>query len=312
MATNTVTGLSGDRYLFNNPIWVDITNIGPSAKWLNFSIKRADDPSINVLGRFAIFNGAVAFDISEYIKGMAFYPHYPDGVILTGQDIETNYHELIIKFDGISATGQLTSTSTLTKTFIRGGLEAQTTNNSLGPTSILKESVKVPRWNGYEFRIYKMENNKIIMEDNYPAADTDNIPLVGCNPLYFRFANMIGGYSNWLFENWEVIKSTEKTKVIRRREKDISTGHKSSYKLTVEGRVDRRYFKLMRALVQSPEVAVYGLSAKMDDVSGFVKASSWEQVWNRSNSSPIDSLQKLENVKFEFDYLLKLKTETIW
>ena len=156
-------------------------------------------------------------------------------------------------------------------------------------------------------------NNQITSTTIVDPTIVDQRPLQGCNQLYFRFLNMLGGYSYWLFENWNVVKSTSKTQVIQRRGNDISTGQKSNYVLNVESRVDRRYFKLIRALIQSPEIYVLNLSDKIDAVSGFtLSANKWEQVWNRGNSTSIDSIQLLNEVKLNFDYISTMKSETIW
>jgi len=307
-----INGLSSDRYLFNNPIWVDVSNVGASAKYLNVMVTRNDNNK-SVASRMYIYNSTIAFDVSEHVKGLCDYPHFPEGVLLDGQEINTNYYEFTILFQSYSGTGNLVAAATKVKTFIRGGIETQETNISIPDNTILKESVKVPIWNGYDFKIFRVVNNKIVAEDTLPTTQLENMPLVGCNPLYFRFMNMLGGYSYWLFENWEVTKKSEKTQIINRREQDISTGHKTTYNLSVESRVDRRFFKLIRALIQSPDVHVLGLSAKIDLISELQHPTEkWEQVWNRANTFPINAMQKLQNVKLNFDYKLKLNTQTTW
>lgn len=308
-----LVGLSSDRYLFNNPIWITATNLGLGAASLTCTIERTDVSGIAVTSRFFIYDDSVDFDISEYIKGMCDYPAYPDGVILSGDSIETNYYNFNIILSAVNSQGQSTASLNLNKTFIRGGLENQQNNVTLPNGTILKESVKIPVWNGYEARIYKLENNAIIMTTAIPTASIENMVIKSCNPLYFRFVNMLGGYSYWLFENWDFVKKSEATKVIDRRGQDISTGNKSSYSLNVSGRVDRRYFKVMRAMIQSPEIAVLNLSNKVNEVSGFgFVAENWEQVWSNGNTSSINALQKVNQVKLKFDYISTMQTQTIW
>tara|TARA_R110001606_G_scaffold253995_7_gene401858 strand:+ start:451 stop:1395 length:945 start_codon:yes stop_codon:yes gene_type:complete len=308
-----LTGLTADRYLFNNPIWIAATNLGLGASSLQCTISRTDVSGVFVTSRFFIFSDTVEFDISEYIKGMCDYPNYPTGIVLNNQDIETNYYPFTITLNAVNPQGQLTSSLNLQKTFIRGGLENQQTNVALPNGTILKESVKIPVWNGYEKRIYKIENNTIIMTTDIPNGSIENMVIKSCNPLYFRFVNMLGGYSYWLFENWDFLKKTDKTQVIDRRDVDISTGNKSSYSLNVSGRVDRRYFKVMRALIQSPEIQVLNLSNKVNEVSGFVAVNeNWEQVWSAGNQSSINALQKVNQIKLKFDYVSTMQTQTIW
>jgi hypothetical protein len=308
-----LVGLTSDRYLFNNEIWIDASNLGLGAVSLQCTISRTDVVAISITSRFFIYSDTVSFDISEYIKGMCDYPYYPTGVLIDGQDIETNYYPFSIVFSAVNSTGQTTGSLNINKTFIRGGLENQETNIAIPEGTILKESVKIPVWNGYENRIYKIENNKIIMTTNIPQGSVENMVIKSCNPLFFRFANMLGGYSYWLFENWEFIKKASDTEIINRRNQDISTGNKTSYSITASGRIDRRYFKLIRALIQSPEIAVLNLSNKVNEVSGFGAASeNWEQVWGSGNSSSINALQKVNQVKLNFDYISTMKTETIW
>ena len=309
----TLTGLNSDRYLFNNPIWLELTNFGLGSTSLQCTISRTDVTGIAVTSRFFIFNNEVTFDISEYIKGMCDYPAFPEGVLLNGQDIETNYYPFNIILNAVNSQGVTTGSLNLNKTFIRGGLENQQTNIALPNGTILKESVKIPVWDGYEQRIYKIENNKIIMSTDIPTGSIENIIIKSCNPLYFRFANMLGGYSYWLFENWDFTKKTDKTQIIERQGQDISTGNKSSYSLSVSSRVDRRYFKVMRALIQSPEIAVLNLSNIVNGVSGFgVINLNWEQVWSDGNNSRINALQKVNQIKLKFDYVSTMQTNTIW
>jgi len=311
----TISGLESDRYLFNNPVWVDITDMGLTSKFLNVKVERTDNNRKILTRMFIVQQGpatVVSIDVSEYVKGMSDYPSLPDG-LLDGNEIATNYHEFNLLFEGFDQDGLLVSTGQVTKTFIRGGLENQKTNQSLPDNTLLKESVLVPMWAGQEFRAFRIVNNKIVILFTLPSTDTELLPTVGCNSIYLRFVNMLGGYSYWLFENWEVRKTTEKTDVIDRRGRDISTGHETSYELTVGSRVDRRHFKIIRALIQSPEVYALGLSDRINAISGFLPVlGDWEQIWNGGNSSSIDELQKLEDVSLRFEYILKNTPETVW
>lgn len=320
-----ITGLTSDRYLINNPIWVDITNIAAGVKYVSVSLSNARQavqvasiPPIPVSLRLYPLNGRLYFDLSEGIKS---FFSLPDFSRETPNDtpIGTNYETIFVRIQSTDGV-RVYDSYTVSKTFIRGGRDGSLSNRFLSLSTILKESTKIPRWGFYPVRKFYMTASRDTRTTYHDIRSTTDIPydeiderrIIGCNPLYFKFLNTKGGYSNWLFEKWEYEKATDAGETIQNRNFNYSLGSETEHEIEVESRIERDYFETLRALVQSPEVYVYELEAKLyrDVVSGgqtfgtggvALSRGGWYRVYPGKNKITFKSSEDVKDIKLKFE-----------
>jgi len=320
--TQTISGLNNDRYMVNNPIWVDIKYIANDVKYVLISIVPILDPGEpqntipTRLRLYPDFNRSLYFDLSECIKAFFKRPNHPES-IANGQSLGTNYIKAQITLTGVKNDGQTQTYLTVARNFIRGGEESYRTNVTAAHGQVLKESTKIPRWPGYPVAKYIIDKALIQYYSIIPASETVQRKVVGCNPVYIRFLNTQGGYSFWLFEQYTINKKSAKPKILTGREGFTSLGHKIDWTLNVESRVDSEYFQTFRALCESPEVHVWGLVAKaFADLQTAGKTAqikyTWDRVINPGNTVNTNSYEAVQDFKLKFDLLMPHNSLLTW
>lgn len=315
-----VQGINADRYMVNNPTWVECSNIDPNT---NYILVTAEPLSIIPLAgvismRLYPRGGSgqeVYFDFSKVVKTFFPLPNHPTTTMTNGQTINTNYQRVTLTLEEYDIDDVQISSQNFIRTFIRAGVEKYKTNVPMAVGQVLNPSLKIPVWNGYPYWKYSIDsNNSIIAENIIPPTEIERRRNPTCTPLYFRFLNNLGGYSFWLFEKWNITKKNDSQEVIERRLENVSLGANSEYSLTVETRVERRHYALMRSLVDSSEVAIYdGAETLLNtpSINTFV-AIQWLKVFGKGNSIKLNNADDVSEVSFNFDVKLTLQTTTIW
>ena len=314
MASFTVSGLNGDNYLINNPIWVDVTGLNDTIRRVHVVVKTLTEQNeipINTIltFKYLVINNEMYFDIAEIIKSLMASPKHLFSFV-NGSLLGSNTLGVSIDIQAVLVTGIVSEMVTYSRTFVRGGEESGDTNVYLGNNTVLKESTLIPRWNGFQVVKYVLENNVIKMYTIIPNIETEQRVVAGCNPLYFRFLNTKGGYSYWLFETWDVRKKADKAEIIERKTAENSLGSEVEYSLTVESTIPRSYYKTMLALCQSPEVYVYGLYR--NTISGSAGSYKFDKIHNGGNTFEINSYEDVKKTRFKFDMLIKQNSLVIW
>ena len=326
-----IGGLHRDNYLVNNPIWVDMKVISTGVAYiiLAFTPQTHDDAApvvTDTAGTLRLYPdsiGELELDLAEIAKGFMSKPQHPRDTI-DAAAIKTNYLRALISIVAKLETGGTATILTTVKNFIRGGREALSTNVTLNPSTTLVESVNIPYWGGpYPFALYKLDSNSII-RSYITSLDRDRIErrrVVGCNPVYLRFLNTLGGYSFWLFETSDLRKKTDKPDTIDGREGPESLGHEATYTLTLETRAERRYFKTLRALAESAEVYAYELTQllidQQDEAVVFgseasLARSGWSRIINPGNSVDTNAFEEVQTFKLKFTVMLPYNPQVVW
>ena len=302
-----VSGLNQNRYLINNPIWVDITDAGQKVV-MSFTSLQAQIGNYPIF-TFYTFNGNVSFDISEIIKGLMPEPNHPQTAI-AGQIIPGNVTTQNITFqsDGDSVT--------LNKAFIRGGNASMGVNLNLPQLAQLKESPKIPVWQGYPSAKYTLNANNVVVFSNILTnSEIDRRKVVTCEPVFLRFLNTRGGYSFWMFEQWEINEKSKPTQHIKRRGNPLDLGMEMGWELSLNSRVEREYNATLSALMKSPEVHIYRIENILNSRGQSISASSfgsWTRIYPSGNSMNWNAHEEINEYDFKFDLLLKEKPTLIW
>lgn len=300
-----VSGLNQNRYLVNNPIWVDITNAGAKVQMQLSGLAIPNDPYPTFT--FYTHNGSVSIDIAEIIKSLFAVPTHPAGLV-NGQVVPGLTFSQTITF---SSGGDSVSFS---KTFLRGGKLTMGTNQTVPANSLLSESPKIPVWDGYNSAKYTLNQfNQVVFNNILTNNEIDRRKVVTCNPVFTRFLNTKGGYSFWLFEEWEITETTKDQERIDRRGTPIDMGQSATWKLNVRSRVPQEYTATMSALLKSLDIYVWGMEGLINSAgAGFALPSyTWMKVYNAGGSMKWNSFEQVNEVSMDFDILFKYKGELL-
>ncbi len=309
-----ISGINQNRYLINNPIWVDITGAG-SKVLLSITSLQAEEQNFPIF-TFYTFNGRAEVDLSEIIKGLMPEPNHPtnpiSGSIITGNVTTQNltFQSFIPFIPGDPNPGS----QTFVKTFIRGGNASMQTNLTLPAGSVLKESPKIPVWQGYPSAKYTLNgNNQVVFSNILTNAEIDRRKVVSCEPVFLRFLNTRGGYSFWMFEEWEMTEKSKETERINRRGNPLDLGMEMGWELSLNTRVEREYNATLAALMKSPEVHLYRAESILNSRGNPYEVKwGWTRIYNTGNSMKWNAYEEMNEYDFKFDLLFKEKPTLIW
>jgi hypothetical protein len=303
-----VTGLNTNRFLAGNPIPVNLSLASGSfetGSFITMNITRLSThggelPVVMPPTILYPSPSGLTIDLSPYIKGLLPYPYVPNS---SYQDPVPNYQNFNITF---SENQTDTSNAFLNKTFIRGfRREESLTAMTLAINEQLNPSDKIPMWIGYPSARFWIDSSSTIkvtevVESQY--SKQMRTPT-NCDPFYLRFLNSLGGYSFWMFNAWDWSTKTTGVGVIERTAatNNRSLGFKEDNTVTVDTRVKREFFPLIRDLIASPVVQVY-------DKFGV----PWKKIELKGQSITESNYEDMIEVSATFDLMLGNKPEVIW
>src|SRR5690606_34253914 len=167
-------------------------------------------------------------------------------------------------------------------------------------------------WQGFQSAKYTLnESNQVVFTNILNNEEIERRKVVTCNPAFLRFLNTKGGYSYWLFEEWEMKKKTTKTERIERVGNPFDLGLKSTHELSLNTRVEERYIATLDALLQSPEVWAYRVSDTFF-TKGNLEKGVWTRIYNNGGDIKWNAFERVNEYSFEFDLLFKQNPELKW
>lgn len=313
-----IEGLNRNYYYVNNPIWVRVFDYVPSITTIRVTVSIANvatQISGNVVTlELADFNGEVFFDASTIAKGFMPFPEFEPNA---AEGAETNnIIQLSFYIETVDLNGNTQGNKVRVKNFIRGGIR-DGYNATATDGMVLKESREIPRWPGFPIRFYKISGNKIVSSLFFDPDFTEQMRTIGCDGAYIAFLNSKGGYSYWLFEKYRLTLETKEAEKVTRMRGFDSLGEDNTYSISVESRVPRKYYGIMRALSQSPEVYIYDLSSKFD--LGFDNTfeqediqENWKKIHSKGNSFDWSGTEEVKKVSFDFEMVFSENTSVVW
>lgn len=327
MALN-ITGIERDRYLINNPIWVEVSSLIEYAEnsprqtlfvevqIIPNTFAVDNNEVINSLRLYPI-NNKIVFDISEAIKSFIPEPEHTKPAV--NGDIIKNSIKVTIKFNQFTSLNdefdpQPVKTGQEQKTFIRGGYEGFAENLSVTQNAILKDTQTIGKWLGYPLYIYQLNsNNQIVLNSFIDPSIVENRRELGCNPIYLRFLNNKGGYSYWLFEKWNYQKNTKSLGFIERRKNSLDLGESVDYIINVETRAEKRFNPLLKALTSSIEVHALNLFQSINQTIDLqADLNLWDRVYSEKNKYKETNFEEVDEFKFSFNTSNNFKPTAIW
>lgn len=303
-----VSGLNSNRFLAGNPIPVTLSLSGASfeqGKFITMNITKltthgGEAPVTLPPIKLYPSPEGITIDLAPYIKGLLPNPYIPGN---SYQNPVPNYQNFNITF---SENQTDSSNAFLNKTFIRGYRREESDSAfTLSVNEQLNPADKIPVWTGYPSARFWIDASSTIQSTEVvePEYSKQMRLPTNCDPFYVRFLNSLGGYSFWMFNSWEWKTQTKDVGVIERTAYlgNRSLGFKEDNTVTVDTRVKREFFVLIRDLISSPVVQVY-------DKFGM----TWKKIELKGNSITENNYEDMIEVTATFDLMLNNKPEVLW
>lgn len=193
---------------------------------------------------------------------------------------------------------------------IRGGRKDDSINVYEAENRNLNITSKIPFWNGYPLinsQVRTVGGNQQVAIYNTAVIDLiQPLNIRSCNPIYLIFQNHLGGYSAWLFDDYEEeVKSSGTEKMSsgydfeRKKTTWKTTGNEISNKLTVRGKVDKKWFAIMEDLSISQDVYIL-------EKNYFIK------IINQGNGFSIPISKNVMEFSFSFEIPLAYENQKSW
>lgn len=290
----TVTGLEQNGYLINNPIKVVVSH--PLIYKLEVSIlNQSNGKSVTLPNLYSdpTFT-KVEFNIEKLIKGLFTEP-YPnfDFISSTPLLIPESSNRFSLNFRVTTTEGD-TDEWGAQKTFIRGGKYTDQMNLTLPANSVISPTETLPIFNSYPYAYFTLNSQFKVFKTNASSFETPNIQTEiirekTCNGKYLMFLNSLGGYSFWLFDNWEVEDSSSSLGIVNNgyNQKDLGQNYNSGFK--VVGKIPERFYPLMRDLIFSPDIWVF-----------MKEENAWKKIYSDGNKWVQNGAKVAYKVEYKF------------
>lgn len=290
----------GDNYLINNDIILTIESLVQvpfiTLQFNNLTNQEQSGTSRHYLGA----DNKITLNISPYIKSLFSYPNGGSDYSTTGQLMpNVNTIRISMNFEGNF------NPYTITKSFVRGGKRSNSYNQTLNTSTWLTPSDKIPVWNGYPVAGYYLTTENSVrtivkkLDNEIPSTLKDVRRQKGCNPLYVKFLNQMGGYSYWLFDSSTETESNANLGSFIRNKDLADLGNTSESKIQATGKVPSEYIEIIKDLGVSPEIYIY-------------REGNWMRVLSNNSPVMVDDNKRSYNVKVNFSPEYRFNPSLLW
>lgn len=279
-----ITDINSNGYLINNEIWMGIVAPDP-VEYFQVTFRNTNNGKVSRPFTLYPIEGQAGVDIAPVIKSMFDYPEV------------RNYNEFIIDVEASNGV-----TASISRGFLRGGNRTNDTNQNLSAGDILRPTIKLPYWTGYPTSEYYLDSGLRIRErvfDEINDIDKDFRRVKGCNNLYFKFLNQMGGYSNWLFESYSEPESNTNLGAFVRNRVLSDLGNEVDNVLNVYSKVPEQYIDLIKDLIVSPEIYIY-------------RDGDWVRIYSGRNTIDRDPVKRAYAVKLKFNFEYRYNPSLLW
>lgn len=298
----TVTGLNSDLYYSDNPIYITFSGINIKTRYIEYFPFGID---INPIRLYVAGQNSITTDISQLVK-LCFpdVPHNTDYTTLTPFIVLNNWVKLTFIIKEVYKSGQEVPITSISKTFVKGGKRTYDSNQNTSVLTALSPSSIIPQWGGYPIDYYYFNANKQMTKANVlPSllkATKEIRKIKGCDPLYIKFKNLNGGYSYWLFENWESEQGNKNLGTIERVTSLVDLGNETDFSITAISKVPKRFYPIIADLIFSNEIYIY------------LGNNKWEQITSDNNKTTQNLFNENEKVKLKFKRHHRLNPTLLW
>ena len=295
-------------YFVNNPIVVRREE--PNTKKVIINVtesKSGKTASVEVYPKSDNFEYDISYLLSSFYDNLE-QNNQTFGVLLQNQILD-----LTIRITYERTIGKLYETYYI-KT-IRGGFADDRINIYKTSDFDLSITDKIPIWAGKQIIYSRTIDNfsSVIVQTPADESKLERMPTLGCNSIYIVFLNHLGGYSSWLFEDFDIRRKSDKTDLINDKfstyiKKYKTTGNKVDYSISVKSKVDKKWQPIMHSLAISPVVFVYDLPA----LQGLGNISGQKRIINNGQNYTIPISKQVNEFNFTFDIPVANENKKTW
>ena len=237
----TITGLSFSAYYLYNPIWVRVTDLTTE---LNLKVTLQ---GITYDYKMTPYAGVLLFDLAKIVSGLISEITNKSEIVLTGSDwIVDGAYQIEMNFNG----------EIITKTFVLGGKNEYISNVPVGNTL----SLTLPKWENFPMFDFDLVGTQII---GTPVRQTNSRKDVLCDDAYILFRNRLGGFSGYLFEDFDIEEKAKNLGYYITDTNLIDSGSEIENEITLRTKLKREDNILIQSLIDSKEVYRYKTGNKL-------------------------------------------------
>lgn len=289
-----ITGLENNYYLINNEINVTLS---ASAAVESFTVQFHNQSNQKSSVPVVVYPspiGVCKLEISGYIKSLFDLPSDPETYTVNLEPTtNANNFQITVSYKDISES--------IIKTFIRGGVRTNNTNQFLSVNQVCRPTYKLPMWQGYPTADYQLnEDGQVIkLTHGYPLAQRDVRRKKGCNEIYVKFLNQQGGYCHWLFETHQNTQTSQGLGSFVRDNKLEDLGVTSDMKLKATAKIPEYYKGYVQDLIDSPEIWVM--------IDG-----EFVRILSGKNTFTYDEIRRSYSVSINLDFDYRYNPSLLW
>jgi len=238
-----IEGLENNAYYLYNPIIVKLNDV----------VSRIT-MGVIMQGKTYYFdfypnqNGIVTFDLSKIVLGLI--PEIESLNTLPA----VSFGNSVFNFKGAySIVLRFRSTTVdqgIAKTFVLGGSKDYKKNVPVIANDL---NLNLDKWEGYTSYDFKLEENII---KGHKIIETNQRKRVECDDIYLFFRNHKGGFSGYLFEDFDIQESGKDLGYYLTMDNIIDSGTEVKKELTVRTKAKRKHFEVMEDLAISKEIYI--------------------------------------------------------
>lgn len=303
-----VNGLSQNNYLINNPIKIEISDNANNMQRLELLLtNQQTGKSIHLPSIYTYANKSELL-INDAIKSIFTEPKNNINYDLVFDTFLTeNANKINLKvtahyFDG--SVGQVE----ILRNYIRGHKYTSSNNQRVSNNTMLKVTETLPYWSGYPFAWYYLTSDGLIQKrpiNQLLIGQYEMLREKSCSSKYLVFLNSSGGFSSWLFDNYENTYDTNHIGIVNNGFNRKDLGSTLEYGFSVFGKVPKRFYPIIRDLIASPLIFEYtkGSEGQLDN---------WRQIYNDNNNTIDNGVKEVYNVDLKFKDFQNVNTSLIW
>lgn len=272
----TIEGLEKSTYYVYNPIWVKVSGLGHTLK---VSLSLNGDKfefSLDPIG------GEVTFDIAKSIRGGLPSLTNKTSIPMEGS-VDGVYSVRFFFHNGPDDEEKIT------RYFMIGGKDSFESNLSPGTNLILSNYY----WQGWPAWTSIYANNKItnvaLGEFVTPKSTEILYPRHDCESIFLAFRNLKGGFSSYLFEDFQFDKANKDMGFYLIKQTIKDNGTETKVVLNVRTKAIRELYETLEHLAQSEEIYY-----RTKDVDEYVRISGTNDIKFNYNNKTTD-------VQFSFE-----------
>lgn len=272
----TIEGLENSTYYVYNPIWVKVSDL---TQVLIINIVYNGE---SFIFKLEPIGGEVTFDIAKSIRGIL--PSLTNKTSIPTEGSVDGVYKVGVQFILVGV-----DIVTLNKYFMIGGKDSFESNLSPGANLSLSNYY----WQGWPAWTSVYANNKVtnvaLGEFITPKSTEILYPRHDCESIFLAFRNLKGGFSFYLFEDFQFDKANKDMGFYLIKQTIKDSGSETKVILNVRTKAIRELYETLEHLAQSEEIYY-----RTKDVDEYVRISG-------TNDIKFNYKNKTTDVQFSFE-----------